>query len=241
MALRNAALKDRQLDTEVRKPADANRYQVEQEAEARKNSAIAAASAERAAAIAAAEARAEADRLLGQGQLEQRTALAQAAEIEGKAQGAAERQRREAIAAAVEREGAAEASAILARGNAEAEAREKNASAFEAYNEAAVIQLLAEVAPEIVRAASAPISAIDKLTVISTDGASDLTKNVAGNVETGMQVGSDLLGVDLKQLVGSFASRRAAQTEPPATAKASPVKTAPTKTAPTKTVPPRKA
>ncbi|MGH3665193.1 MAG: SPFH domain-containing protein, partial [Egibacteraceae bacterium] len=37
VAVRNAALKDRQLDTEIRKPADAARYQVEQQAEAAKN------------------------------------------------------------------------------------------------------------------------------------------------------------------------------------------------------------
>ena len=211
VALRNAALKDRQLDTEIRKPADAARYQVEQEAQASKNSAIAQAEAEQQATVAAAQAQAERDRLLGEGQLAQRTALARATEVEGKAQGAAERQRREAIAAAVEREGQAEGAAILAKGTAEAEARQKNAEAFESYNEAAVIELLVRMTPEIVRAAAEPISAIDKLTVISTDGASQLTRNVAGNLETGLQIGSDILGVDLRQLAGSFAQARAKQ------------------------------
>ena len=40
VAERNAELKQRQLDTEVRKPADAARYKVEQEAEAARNAAV---------------------------------------------------------------------------------------------------------------------------------------------------------------------------------------------------------
>lgn len=201
VALRNAALKDRQLDTEVRKPADANRYQVEQEAEASKNSAIANSQAE-----------AEQARLFGEGELSKRTALAQAVEVEGKAQGMAERQRREAIAAAVEREGQAEATAILAKGTAEAEAREKNAEAFNQYGEAAVLELIVEMLPNLVRAASEPISAVDKLTVISTDGASDLTRNVASNVATGLQIGSDITGIDLQSLLSRPVTQSATKT-----------------------------
>ncbi len=43
--MRQAALNERQLDTEVRKTADAHRYRVEQEAEGQKNAAIASAEA----------------------------------------------------------------------------------------------------------------------------------------------------------------------------------------------------
>lgn len=215
VALRNAALKDRQLDTEVRKPADARRYEVEQIAEGEKNAAIAQADAERQSTIAAAQADAERARLSGEGQLAERTALAQAAEIEGRSQGQAERQRREAIAAAIEREGQAEASATAARGAAEAEARRQNAEAFKQYGEAAILELLTGMLPDLVRAASEPISAVDKITVISTDGASDLTKNVATNVEQGLQIGSDLTGVDLRNLLAGFTqSRRPANAAP---------------------------
>ena len=157
VAERRAALKDRELDTDIRKPADADRYRVEQEAQGR-----------RAAAIAAAE---------------------------------GERQRRESLAAAVEREGDAEAAAILARGQAEAEARERNAQAFKLYNEAAVIEMVAQVLPDLVRAAAEPVSAIDKMTVISTDGASEMVRNVASNLEQGLQIGTDLTGVDLRSIL----------------------------------------
>jgi flotillin len=179
VAERNAELKQRQLDTEVRKPADAERYRVEQDAEARKNAAIAEADAKRQATIAAAQASAEQSRLTGEG----------------------ERSRRAALAEATEREGAAEAAAILAKGNAEAAAMQSKADSFSAYGEAAVLDLLLRVLPQVVEAAAAPVGAIDKLTVISTDGASSLTKSVASNVAQGLQLGTDLTGIDLTQLL----------------------------------------
>ena len=184
VAERNAELKQRQLDTEVRKPADAARYRVEQEAEARKNAVIAEAEANRQATIAAAHASAEESRLTGEG----------------------ERSRRAALAEAVEREGAAEGAAILAKGNAEAAAMQSKADAFGAYGEAAVLDLLLRVLPQVVGAAAAPVGAIDKLTVISTDGASSITKTVAETVAQGMQLGTDLTGVDLHQLLARLSS-----------------------------------
>jgi len=200
VAVRNAALKERELDTEVRKPADATRYQVEQVAEGAKNARIAQADADRQATIAAAQATAEEARLSGEGERQRRAALAAAEEIEGQARGNAERQRREAIAQAVQREGEAEAAAILARGEAEAQAREKNAEAFKLYGDAAILEMVVEVMPELVRASAEPLSSIDKMTVISTDGASQLSRSVATNLEQGMQIASDLTGVDLREL-----------------------------------------
>jgi flotillin len=182
VAERNAELKQRQLDTEVRKPADAARYKVEQEAEASKNAAIAEADAKRQATIAAAQASAEQSRLTGEG----------------------ERSRRAALAEALEREGAAEGAAILARGNAEAAAMQSKADSFNAYGEAAVLDLLLRVLPEMIAAAAAPVGNIDKLTVISTDGASSLTKSVASTVAQGIQMGTDLTGVDLTQLLAKL-------------------------------------
>lgn len=184
VAERNAELKERQLSTEVRKPADAARYKVEQEAEGARNAAVFAADAQRQATIAAAQAKAEQDRLLGEG----------------------EQRRRVSVADAVEREGAAEAAALLARGQADAEARRLKAEAFTRYGEAAVLDLLVQVLPQVVEAASRPMSGIDKLTVISTDGASSLSRTVAENVAQGLQLGTDLTGVDLTGLLARLGS-----------------------------------
>jgi flotillin len=200
VAVRTASLKERQLDTEVRKPADAQRYKLEQEAEALKNAAVFKADAERQATIAAAQATAEQQRLFGEGERNRRTAIAEADAIEGAKTGEAEKARRSAIAEAIRLEGDAEASAILAKGKAEAEALDSKGAAFKDFGEAAVLDLLVKVLPDLVREASAPMASIDKLTVISTDGASTLARTVASNIEQGLQISSDLTGVDLRAL-----------------------------------------
>ena len=216
VAEEQASLKERELDTEVRKPADAQRYAVEQAAEGRKSASIRDAEARRESTIAAATAKAEEDRLIGAGERQRREELAKAREIEGRSEGEAEKARREALAEAVRVEGEAEASAILARGDAEAQAMEKKAAAYEQYGDAAIIDLLATVLPEVVGRAAEPLSAIDKLTVISTDGASQLTKNVSTNVAQGLQLASDLTGVDLMTLFSQLANRTTGAAPAPA-------------------------
>ncbi|MBA2387048.1 MAG: flotillin family protein [Acidimicrobiia bacterium] len=172
VAVRQAQLKDRQLDTEVRKPADARRYAVEQDAEGQKTAAIRNAEAERSS--------------------------------------------REAAAEALRAEGSAEADAIASRGTAEANAMQQKAQAYEQYGEAAVIEMLSSMLPSLVREAAAPMGMIDKVTVISTDGASQLTKNVAGNVAQGLQLANDLLGIDLTTLVSRALSKQSGELSPPA-------------------------
>ncbi|MFB9579520.1 flotillin family protein [Streptomyces yanii] len=194
VAQRQAALTDRELDTKVRKPADAARYQAEQEAEAR-----------RIAQVKEAEADAERSRLTGQGEKLHRSALADAVRIEGEA----------------------EAAAIAAKGAAEAEAMRKKADAFAQYGDAAVLQMLVEVLPHVVAKAAEPLSAVDKMTVISTDGASQLSRTVADNVAQGMELLTATTGVDLaallKNLKGGSPSDTAAEipAQAPATTSAS--------------------
>ena len=205
VAERMAALKERELDTEVRKPADAQRYTVEQAAEAERNASVSRAEATKAATIAAAQAKAEESRLTGTGERQRREELAKAVEIEGRLQGESERARRAAIAEAVKSEGEAEASAIAAKGQAEATAMERKAEAYERYGDAAVLDLIVAALPEVVRAASEPIGKIDKLTVVSTDGASSLTRNVTQNVAQGLELASSLTGVDFGALFARLA------------------------------------
>ncbi|WP_326698468.1 SPFH domain-containing protein [Streptomyces sp. NBC_01754] len=187
VAERQAALTDRELDTKVRKPADAARYQAEQEAEAR-----------RVAQVKEAEAEAERSRLTGQGEKLHRSALADAVRIEGEA----------------------EAAAIAAKGSAEAEAMQKKADAFAQYGDAAVLQMVVEVLPSVVAKASEPLSAIDKMTVISTDGASQLSRTVADNVAQGMELLNSTTGVDLSALLQGLKGKTAALAEVPAPASA---------------------
>jgi len=179
VAVRQAALTERQLETQVRKPADAERYRVEQEANAKRSAEIAAAEARRAATIAAAEGKAEETRLTGEAEKAPRSALADATRLEGDAQ----------------------AAATLAVGQAEAAAMDKRADAFAHYNDAAVLQMLIEVLPQIAKEVAAPMSAIDNLTVLSTDGAGALPKQVVENVAQTLQMLKTATGVDLQSML----------------------------------------
>lgn len=222
VAVRQAALKDRQLDTEVRKPADAERYRIETEAEAKKNSDIFQAEAAKQTSIARAQAEAETARLTGEGDKSRRSALAEAEAIEGARRGEAEKARRIAEAEALRAEGEAQASAILATGQAEAEAMTKRAEAFARYNEAAVLQMLVEVLPQVAEKVAAPMGNIDKLTVVSTDGAAALPKTVTDNVVQTMELIKNTTGVDLGSLIGKYSG---AATEQAATQQAAPSST----------------
>ncbi|TWV23813.1 flotillin domain-containing protein, partial [Streptomyces albidoflavus] len=177
VAERQAALTDRELDTKVRKPADAARYQAEQEAEAR-----------RIAQVKEAEADAQRARLTGEGEKAHRAALADALRIEGES----------------------EAAAIAAKGSAEAEAMRKKADAFAQYGDAAVLQMLVEVLPQVVAKASEPLSAVDKMTVISTDGASKLSRTVVDNVTQGMELLQSTTGMDLTSVLKGITAKEGA-------------------------------
>jgi len=213
VAVRQAALTERQLETQVRKPADAERYRVEQEAEAKRNADIAAAEARKAASIANAEAEAAETRLSGEAEQARRAALAEAEAIEGAKRGEAEKARRVAEAEAVRAEGEAKAAAVLAVGQAEAEAMDRRAEAFAHYNDAAVLQMLIEVLPQIAEKVAAPIGNIKDLTVLSTDGASALPKQVTDNVAQTLQMLKTSTGIDLEAMIQRTAAKASPATD----------------------------
>lgn len=61
--------------------------------------------------------------------------------------------------------------------------------------------------PEIVRAAAEPVGNIQGMTVISTDGATAVTKNVTSVLAEGQQVIKQLTGVDIADLLSKAAHR----------------------------------
>jgi flotillin len=74
----------------------------------------------------------------------------------------------EGHAAATRLQGEAEAEIIFKKGDAEARAMNVKAEAFQEYNQAAVIDKLLTGLPDIVRALAAPLSQVDKITIVST-------------------------------------------------------------------------
>ena len=124
---------------------------------------------------------------------------------------AAEKQRltaeAEGHASAIRAQGEAEAEIIFKKGEAEAKAMNVKAEAFQEYNQAAVIDKLFTMMPEIVRALAAPLANVDKITVISTgnDSAAGVNKITADITKMAAQVPAlfeTLSGMNLTDLLG---------------------------------------
>jgi flotillin len=80
-------------------------------------------------------------------------------------------------AASTRATGEAEAEIIFKKGEAEAKAMNVKSEAYQEYNQAAVVDKLITSLPEIVRALAAPLSNIDKITVVSTGNATTTGMN----------------------------------------------------------------
>ncbi len=74
----------------------------------------------------------------------------------------------EGHAAAIRTQGEAEAEIIFKKGEAEAKAMNVKAEAYQEFNQAAIVDKLISSMPEIVRALSAPLANVDKITIVST-------------------------------------------------------------------------
>lgn len=167
--------REKQYDAEVKKKADADRYAVEQAAEAEK-----------------------AKRM--------READAQQYKIEAEAKALAEQKRLEGLAQAdAERaKGTAEAEVIRLRGLAEAEAKEKLAEAFQKFGEAAVLDIIVKMLPELAGKIAEPMKAIDKLTVVDTghgEGAARVSNYVTSLMATAPEMVKNVSGIDLQQTI----------------------------------------
>jgi flotillin len=116
----------------------------------------------------------------------------------------------EAQAEQVRLQGGAEAAIVLTKGEAEAKALALRADAYKQFNEAAIIQTILTALPEIVRAAAEPMGNIENLTVLSSEGASDMVKNTTRTVAESAAMIKGLTGVDVAALVGSAMGSTAA-------------------------------
>lgn len=167
--------RQKQYDAEVKKKADADRYAVEQAAEAEK-----------------------ARRL--------READALQYKIEAEAKANAEQKRLEglAIAEADRARGTAEAEVVRLKGLAEAEAKEKLAEAFEKFGEAAILDIIVKMLPELAGKVAEPMKSIDKLTVVDTgngEGAARVSNYVTSLMATAPEMLKNVSGIDMEQLV----------------------------------------
>jgi flotillin len=123
-------------------------------------------------------------------------------------------------------EGNAEAGVVLSKGEAEAKALALRAEAYRQFNEAAIIQTVLSMLPEIVRAAAEPMANIDSLTVLSTDGATDVVKNVTRTVTEASATVKGLTGIDIPDLLNQALGE--SRDEPPPSTPVRPKRTPPT-------------
>lgn len=168
--------KQRELEATVQRPADAERYKVETLANAKKFQ------LETEAAGAAAAAKAQG---FANADVNKATGLAEAEANKAK--------------------GLAEAAIIEAQGRAQAEATRLKAEAFQKFNEAAVIEMLVKVLPEIAGKISEPLAKTDKITIINSGngggGASKLTGDVTQIIAQLPPVLESLTGVKFEKLL----------------------------------------
>jgi flotillin len=124
-----------------------------------------------------------------------------------------------AAAAVRQAEGQAQAEADKAKGLAEALAMEKKAEAWRKYSEAAVLQILAPILPEIARAVAEPLARIDRITMVNTGGNGDagiskVTGEVARVIAQVPPVIESLTGLKLEELLARVRPGAAAAVAP---------------------------
>jgi len=209
VALRRAALREQELQTEVRKPAEARKYEAAQEADARKYAAEQEAEAAKTAAIRKAEA--EAQRITAQADAEASAARAraEAALVEQQRRAEGVLALAKADADGIQARGEAEAAAERAQGDARASAIKAESEAYQAFPESARLQMVLDALPKLAQPYADALASIGDITVIDKDGASRVT----GQVATGVQELAALLkaqtGVDLVELVQGVGGRLA--------------------------------
>ncbi|MBI4027665.1 MAG: flotillin family protein [Verrucomicrobia bacterium] len=169
--------KQRELEATVQKPADAEAYKVQTLANATKYQL----EAESAGAAYASKAKGFAE--------------AEVVQAKGLSEAEANKAR-----------GLAQAAIIEAQGNATAAAMRQKADAFKQYNQAAVIQILAEVLPQIAERISAPLAKTEKIVIINSGngtggGASKLTGDVTAIMSQLPPVLESLTGVKFEKLL----------------------------------------
>jgi flotillin len=168
--------KQRELEANVQKPADAERYRVETLANATKfqleTEAAGAASAAKAKGFAAAD-------------VVRATGLAEAEANKAR--------------------GLAEASVIEAQGAATAEAMKLKAESFKQYNQAAVIEMIVRILPEVAAKVSEPLSKTEKIVIINGGGpgggASKMTADVTQIISQLPPVIESLTGIKFEKLL----------------------------------------
>lgn len=191
---REVRVKEQTLNAEIKKQAEAEKYQREQQAQAE---------------------RIEREQ---KAQAEKYEALQQAEALKAKAE--ADKFAAEQDAIAIRVKGEAKAEAIRLQLSAEAEGLDKKAEAMLKMKEAAVVEMLVKVLPDIAKAVAEPLSNVDSITMYGEGNSG----RMVGDIMTSLDKVTNGLGIDVRDLIkatltgkaiGSSIDLNANSVEPP--------------------------
>ena len=195
LAEKDIALKERQLDADIRKQADAMQYKAQKEAEAD---------------LIRRQKEAEAKKYEAMQQAEARKAEAEAEKFMMIQKAEAKKAEAEALRFAMEQE----AEGIRAKGLAEAQAIEKKAEAQRKMGEASILDMYLQALPEVVKNAAAPLAQTDKIVMYGDGNATRVVRDVMSSASQIMEGMRESTGIDVKQMLDQIVAARAAQATP---------------------------
>ena len=196
IADREIALQEKKLDAEIRKQADALKYQTEKEAEAQ---------------LIKRQRDADAKKYEMAQQAEALRIEAEAHKYQVEQQAAARRAEAEAMRYYMEQE----AEGIRAKGVAEAEAIERKAEAQKRMGEASVLEMYLTALPEVVKNAAFPLSQTEKIVMYGDGNSSKLVRDVMLSASQVLEGIKESTGLDIKDLISARQAVMPATNEQP--------------------------
>jgi len=191
LAEKEIALQERRLDAEIRKKADALKYEAEKKAEAE---------------LIKRQREAEARRFEEEQAALAKMKMAEAEKFEQEQQALAQKATADALAYSKMKE----AEGIRAVGLAEAEAIEKKAEAQKKMGEASVLDMYLTALPEVVKNAAAPLAQTDKIVMYGEGNSAKLVKDVMTSANQITESLEESVGIDLKSMLAGFVGGKAA-------------------------------
>ena len=175
---RDVQIKERTLEAEIKKKAEADKFARQQQAEAE---------------LFERQKKAEADKF---------EEIAKAEALKAKAE--AERVAKEEEAIGLKALMLAEADGIKAKGLAEAEGLEKKALAMEKMKEAAILEMYFDKLPDIAKNVAEPLNNIDKITMYGEGNSAKMVKDIINSTAQISEGLTEGLGIDIKSLVAGI-------------------------------------
>lgn len=185
LKLKEAEVKEKALDADVRRVAEADKYKAQQTADANLYTSEKGADAKKyqdeknaEAELAVTTKKAEAELVKAQKAADAELIKAQKASEAEKARADAMRYTAEQEAEGIRAKGIAEAEAVRAKALAEAEGLDKKAEAMKKMQEAAVLQMYFDKLPDVARAIAEPLSKVDSITMYGEGNSAKLIEDI---------------------------------------------------------------